>query len=126
MFPSMHGKVRAKAPVRVAHKQALKRAGRDTRLRWHGLRHACAAGAVMSGGYIFRLSRVLGHASVQITQKTYAHLASEAWQQDYHRLAFHVPDEPAKVVEFIRNENGKLAGRRAVSFGEPILTGTVA
>ncbi len=26
-----------------------------------------------------------------ITQKVYAHLAPEAWEQDYHRVAFIVP-----------------------------------
>lgn len=106
--------VRAKTPVQCAYKQALKRAGLDTSLRWHDLRHTCASWWVMGGGDIFRLSRMLGHANVQITQRTYAHLAPEAWQQDYHRLAFHVPAEPAKVVEFMRDEQGKLAGRRAV------------
>lgn len=115
VFPGKEGRVRAKVPVQVAYKQALKRAGLDTKLRWHDLRHTCASWWVMDGGDIFRLSRMLGHASVQITQKTYAHLAPEAWQQDYHRLAFRVPDEPARVVEFVRDENGKLAGRRSVS-----------
>lgn len=27
-----------------------------------------------------------------ITQKVYAHLAPEAWEQDYHRVSFVVPD----------------------------------
>jgi hypothetical protein len=70
---------------------------------------------VLSGGDIFRLSRMLGHANVQITQRTYAHLAPDAWQQDYHRLAFHCPYEPGKIVEFIRDEDGKLAGRRTIA-----------
>jgi hypothetical protein len=29
---------------------------------------------------------------VTITQKAYAHLAPEAWEQDYHRVSFVVPD----------------------------------
>jgi integrase len=70
---------------------------------------------VLGGGDIFRLSRLLGHASVKITQQTYAHLAPEAWQQDYHRLAFHVPSAPAKLYEFRRDEHGKLAGRTVVA-----------
>ena len=45
----------------------------------------------------------------------YAHLAPEAWHQDYHRLAFHVPTEPARVVEIVRDHRGKLAGRRAIT-----------
>lgn len=39
-----------------------------------------------------RLSKILGHSNVMITQKVYAHLAPEAWEQDYHRVSFVVPD----------------------------------
>jgi hypothetical protein len=42
---------------------------------------------------IFRLSKILGHSSVVVTQKVYAHLAPEAWEQDYHRLAFTLPSD---------------------------------
>jgi hypothetical protein len=52
---------------------------------------------------------------VKITQSRYAHLAPEAWQQAYHRVAFHVPSEPAKVVELVRGAGGRLAGRRAIA-----------
>lgn len=69
----------------------------------------------MSGGDIFRLSKLMGHRSVKITQDTYAHLAPEAWTQDYARIAFHIPSEPAKVYEIARDERGKLAGRRTVT-----------
>jgi hypothetical protein len=50
------------------------------------------------------------HADVNIAQKTYAHLAPEASHQDDHRLAFHMPSEPARVFEVVRDERGKLAG----------------
>lgn len=112
VFPGANGAVRTKTPVQVAYKLALKRAGLDTTLRWHDLRHTCASWWVLGGGDIFRLSKLLGHASVTITQRTYAHLAPEAWQQDYHRLAFHVPSEPAKLFDFPRGENGKMLGKR--------------
>ena len=87
----------------------------DTKLRWHDLRHTAASWWVLGGGDIFRLSKLMGHSNVKITQQTYAHLAPEAWQQDYARLAFHVPSEPAKVYEIMRGENGKVAGRRAIT-----------
>jgi integrase len=115
VFPGKDGAVRAKSPVQVAFKQALKRAGLDTSVRFHDLRHTCASWWVLAGGDIFRLSRMLGHADVRITQRTYAHLAPEAWQQDYGRIAFHVPDEPGKVYEIVRDANGKLAGRRTLT-----------
>lgn len=47
---------------------------------------------MLDGGDIFRLSKILGHSNVTITQKVYAHLAPEAWEQDYHRVSFVVPD----------------------------------
>lgn len=115
VFPSPQGRVRAKTPVTVAFKQALGRAGLDTKVRFHDLRHTAASWWVMAGGDIFRLSKLLGHKNVSITQKTYAHLAPEAWTQDYARITFHVPSEPAKVVEFVRGEDGKLAGRRTLT-----------
>jgi len=46
----------------------------------------------VDGGDIFRLSKILGHSNVMITQKVYAHLAPEAWEQDYHWVGFNVPD----------------------------------
>lgn len=117
VFPGRKGAVRAKTPVQVAFKSSLKRAGLDTTLRFHDLRHTAASWWVLSGGDIFRLSKLMGHRSVKITQDTYAHLAPEAWQQDYARISFHVPSEPAKVYEIVRDERGKLAGRRSATVG---------
>ena len=115
VFPGRGGRVRAQTPVTCAFKAALRRAQLDETLVWHGLRHTGASWWVMSGGDIFRLSKLMGHADVKITQKTYAHLAPEAWHQDYHRLAFHVSTEPARVFEIVRDHRGKLAGRRAIT-----------
>jgi hypothetical protein len=56
------------------------------------MRHTFASHWALDGGDIFRLSKILGHANVTITQKVYAHLAPEAWEQDYHRVSFVVPD----------------------------------
>ena len=114
VFPGKGGKHRAQTPVTCAYKAALRRAQMDTTLRWHDLRHTAASWWVLGGGDIFRLSKLMGHRDVKITQKTYAHLAPEAWQQDYGRLAFHVPSSPAKVCEFVRDDRGKLAGTRSV------------
>lgn len=114
VFPSPRGGVRTQAPLGTQLKGALKRAQMDTSIRWHDLRHTGASWWVMSGGDIFRLSKVLGHSDVKITQKTYAHLAPEAWQQDYHRLAFRVPSEPAKIVELVHDERGRLRGTRTL------------
>lgn len=118
VFPGKAGKVRDKPSLRRGLRAALKRAGLDEHVRWHDLRHTCASWWVMEGRDIFRLAKMLGHKSVTITEEWYAHLAPEAWQQDYGALAFHVPVETAKIYEFKRDENGKLAGRRVLSAGD--------
>lgn len=71
---------------------------------------------MMDGGRIFKLWRVLGHANVKITMG-YAHLAPSAFEQDYGRLAFHVPTEKAKIVELKRDTKGRQVGRAAVRLG---------
>jgi integrase len=92
VFPGENGKPRSKPGVRFPFKQAAKRAGLSERLRFHDLRHTFASHWVLDGGDIFRLSKILGHSNVMITQKVYAHLAPEAWEQDYHRVSFVVPE----------------------------------
>jgi site-specific recombinase XerD len=92
VFPGEDHKPRSKPGVRFPFKQAAKRAGLPDTLRFHDLRHTFASHWVLDGGDIFRLSKILGHANVTITQKVYAHLAPEAWEQDYHRVSFVVPD----------------------------------
>jgi integrase len=95
VFPGAKGRPRSKPGVRVPFKQAAKRAGLATKLRFHDLRHTFASHWVLDGGDIFRLSRILGHSSVVITQKFYAHLIPEMWEQDYHRVAFTLPERGA-------------------------------
>lgn len=93
VFPGAKGKARSKPGVRVPFKQAAARAGLPPKLRFHDLRHTFASHWVLDGGDIFRLSKILGHSSVVITQKTYAHLVPEMWEQDYHRVSFVVPEQ---------------------------------
>jgi integrase len=92
-----HG-VRSTQPIGKAFKRALVKAGLDPKIRWHDLRHTGASWWVMGGGDIFRLSKLLGHSDVKITRDTYAHLAPEAWQQDYGRVGFRMPSEGRVIV----------------------------
>lgn len=93
VFPGEKGRPRTKPGVREPFKQAVKRAGLPSSLRFHDLRHTFASHWVLDGGDIFRLSKILGHSSVVITQRTYAHLIPDAWEQDYHRVSFTVPEQ---------------------------------
>lgn len=84
VFPGRAGKSRTKPGVWYPFKMAAKRAHMP-KLRVHDLRHTFARHWVIDGGDIFRLSKILGHSSVVVTQRVYAHLVPEAREQDYHR-----------------------------------------
>lgn len=63
-----------------------KRGGKERRyVVFHDLRHTFASQWVMKGGDVFKLQRILGHQSVQMTMR-YAHLAPDAFVGDYDRL----------------------------------------
>jgi len=69
---------------RTGHRyRTVKRAFRTTclrarieDLRFHDLRHTFASWAVQNGADLYRLSRILGHSTLQMTTR-YAHLATE-------------------------------------------------
>lgn len=75
--------------------QTLERAGfeswRDRRgkehryIRFHDLRHTFASFWMRNGGDIFRLQKILGHSSPQMTMR-YAHLAPDCFKEDLHRF----------------------------------------
>lgn len=113
VFPGRDGKVRSKQGVLAIYKLALKRAQLDTRLRWHDLRHTFASHWMMDGGCIFKLSKILGHHSVKVTEQVYAHLSPTAFEGDYGRVAFAVPSEPAKIYALKRDDTGRIVGRDA-------------
>lgn len=52
---------------------------------FHDLRHTFASSWVMAGGDIFKLKKILGHASIDMTMR-YAHLQPNAFAADYGRL----------------------------------------
>lgn len=83
--------------VRDAFKAAAKRAGLSAELRVHDLRHTFASLFLVDGGDIFKLSRILGHHSVVVTERTYAHLKPTAYAEDYGRIRFAMPTD-AKVI----------------------------
>ena len=66
---------------------------------FHDLRHTFASLWVMRGGSVFTLSKILGHKSVQMTMR-YAHLAPDAYSEEYGRLGSELPPMDAHVVEF--------------------------
>jgi integrase len=97
--PRVPGKAIAQSSVTVPFKRAVLRAELDRKLRIHDLRHSFASLFLLDGGDIFKLSRILGHSSVTITEKTYAHLRPDAYSEDYARVRFRMPeDAPASPI----------------------------
>lgn len=87
------GKARPQSSVRKPFKRAVLAAGMPPEMRVHDLRHTFASLFLLDGGDIFKLSRILGHSSVTITERTYAHLRPDAYQEDYGRVRFEMPRE---------------------------------
>ena len=54
--------------------------------RWHDLRHTFASWHVQSGTDLYRLSRMLGHSTLQMSAR-YAHLATEHLHQAVRDMA---------------------------------------
>lgn len=82
-----------------AKNRALKDAGIDRAIKTHDLRHTFASHWAKAGGNMWKLSKVLGHSSIAITEKTYAHLCPEAFEGEYGRVGFSMPsDELAQVI----------------------------
>ena len=69
---------------------------------FHDLRHTFASHWVASGGDLFKLQKILGHKTVQMTMR-YAHLAPAAFREDWDRLsAAPLPVDEARVVATVR------------------------
>ena len=90
---------RNKTSVFRPFKAAVERAGLSKKFRLHDLRHTFAGLFLASGGDIFKLSKILGHSSVAITQEVYAHLHPDAFAEDYSRVAFAMPDRVGEVIQ---------------------------
>ena len=56
--------------------KALKKASIKDHFRFHDLRHTFASHFMMNGGNIYDLQKIMGHTSLEMTQR-YAHLAPE-------------------------------------------------
>ena len=72
--------------LRAAGFQKVTRNGKERHyIRFHDLRHSFASHWVMGGGDLFKLQKILGHKTVQMTMR-YAHLQPTAFRDDYARL----------------------------------------
>jgi integrase len=99
VFPSARGTVLAENAVSKMFKRTAARAGIAKEIRLHDLRHTYASHFIRDGGDIFRLSKYMGHASVLITERIYAHLVPDDYAQDWGRVSVRVQFDDAKVID---------------------------
>lgn len=68
-------------------------------IRFHDLRHTFASMWMAKGGSLQRLSKILGHHSMQMTER-YAHLAPALFTEDHGRFGSARPGGEARVIPF--------------------------
>jgi integrase len=70
---------------RKAFEAVCRRAGIED-FRFHDLRHTFASWFVQEGGDLYRLSRILGHATLQMSAR-YGHLRTDDLHDEIQRVA---------------------------------------
>ncbi len=83
----VRGKQLARHWLSQAFKYAVREAKLNDKLHWHSLRSSFASWLVMDGVSIYSVSKLLGHSSVTITQKHYAHLETENLHSEVNKIS---------------------------------------
>jgi integrase len=119
VFTSIEGALLRRSNFARNHfKPALKAAKVDPGVRFHDLRHTCAALMIESGAHPKEIQARLGHSSIKTTLDLYAHLmpslgahlndALEATRQEA-RLDFARPGRGLSVVSLDTTESGNVS-----------------
>jgi integrase len=88
--------------LRAAEFPMITRNGKERPyVRFHDLRHTFASHWVTKGGDLFKLQKILGHQSVQMTMR-YAHLAPDAFKEDWGRFGGQLTTDDAEIIELKR------------------------
>jgi hypothetical protein len=98
-------------------RKALAAAELPTTLTWYQCtRHSFASQWVLADGSIEKLSTIMGHSSVTVTEKHYAHMRPDLFRDDeYQLLALSLERGPGDPVEVpAKPANGQI-GRALVA-----------
>lgn len=79
-------------------------------IRFHDLRHTFASQWMMSGGALFKLQKILGHKSTELTQR-YSHLSPSAFHGDLDRFSGMTLGQDAEVLPI--GGAGRVKGKAA-------------
>lgn len=82
---------------RVFHR-SQKKAGFNRLIRFHDLRHTFASHFMMNGGNIYDLQKILGHSTLEMTQR-YAHMSPAHLEKAIQIVSFK-PEERENVLSF--------------------------
>lgn len=93
--------------LRSPFRTACRRAGIED-MRFHDLRHTFASWAVQSGVDLYRLSRILGHTTLQMTTR-YAHLSTD-----------HLHEAVRSMATSVATASSDYAGHRAGPAAETV------
>jgi integrase len=85
---------------------AQRKAGFKRLIRIHDLRHTFASHFMMNGGNIYDLQKILGHTSLEMTQR-YAHMSPEHLAQAIKVVSFE-PEQLGENVISLESEKKKL------------------
>ena len=72
---------------------AVKKAGIEKHVTFHTLRHTFASHLAMAGVDLYTISKLLGHASIAMTQR-YAHLSQDHEKMAVEKLELHLARTP--------------------------------
>lgn len=87
----VHYKGKQLGQLREAWRTALKRAGITRRIRPYDLRHKAASDMLEAGADLKSVSEILGHASVDMTLRTYQHTSTAMRRDAINRLGNELP-----------------------------------
>ena len=112
--------------VKTAFHGACRRARKDPEnekdpgivgVRFHDLRHTAATKMIEAGVNIVTVSKILGHASIEITYQRYCHPSPEDMKSAVDRLAVILqrPDNPGKNLDIEQDQAIKNLAKNALS-----------
>lgn len=87
-----------------------KKAGFTRLIRFHDLRHTFASHFMMKGGNIYDLQKILGHSTLEMTQR-YAHMSPDHLAQAIQIVSF-TPDGDAEIVRLDQRRDSLVAGSK--------------